>query len=486
MFTLSTFPALALLALSALLPKHWKWAAFGALLTLQDAALVVRPAPLGVAWAAFFGLLLTAFWVPPGRILREAASAAAALLFVLLLADFIGIMSVLTIFSKQFVVMPNFALFHPSLAVQSDFYKSHINQLLYLLLGIASTLWILAFNRQNGWPATFARIEHTLFGFVGCAVFLTLWEWFSSNYGLWYPSQLLHSDLASGAWNQGVAGVRRVSGGFSEPSELAGQLGIAATLLAARGPERQNATLRGVLVAFACATMLISTSTTGYAMLAAIATVYLGSALVLPPLQVRHGIQPGRYFSGSIRVFMLSAVGIVAGVALLDYLIREYNFWEVLQETLFYKKRSVSYAEREYSNWLAWKIFIDSRMIGIGLGGHVASAGWPGILSALGLLGGGLVFGTFLGGVLSPLLGPQIAASEQTRNAMLSGSLAVAAACATLMAGMLMALSNINYQLFWIVFAGALASAGFSRPRSGRPLTLSAQPPQANELLGKS
>ncbi len=458
MFTSSTLPALALIGLAFCLRGRWRWAAFGALLSLQDAALITSPAPFGAAWAAFFGLLIAATPLWPGRVLRELATTSGAALIGILLANLVAILAVLTVFNGQFVVMPNFALFEPSRAVYSDFYKPHVNQMIYLVLGIGATLWLLAFGRQKGWTALFERLETALIGFVLFGAGLALWEWISANQGLWFPKEWLHYDLSSTAWKQKIAGAVRISGPFSEPSELAAQLGVAAAILAARGAEPRLAGLRGGAVLAACVALLISTSTTGYVMLAAVAACYLASAFATPLILARHGAPAWRRLGDSARVLAVSAVGLLAGMALLQYLIAEHDFYQVLIETLFHKTRSMSYHNREFSNELARRVIVDSHLIGIGLGGHVASAGALNILASLGAAGGAIIFGGFALGVASPIFLKPDAIDQTLRETTVSARVATAAGCLALCAALMLSLANINFQLFWIVFACALTS----------------------------
>lgn len=466
MFTVSTAPALVLLALAACLRGPARWGAFGALVTLQDAAMILQPAPFGVAWAAYFCLLLAAFPVGFSHILRQVATTSGALLLGVLLCNLVGILAVLTVFNGKFLVMPNFAFFDPNRAVYADFYRPHINQLIYLILGIGSTLWILAFARRFGWAETFRRIEAALLGFVLFSAGLAVWEWFAANQGFWFPRQFLHSDLASTAWLQSAAGRPRISGPFSEPSELGAQIGIAAAILAARGAEPRLAGLRGFAILSACVALLISTSTTGYAMLAAVACCYVASAFATPLVMARNGALALSQLWRSAQVLVISAIGLAAGLALLQYLIEQHNFYQVLVETLFHKQRSESFQNREYSNALARQIFVQTRFIGIGLGGHVASAGIFNILASLGVVGAALLLGGLAAGAISPLLAGSAQGDPAAVRAAASARVAIAGGCLAVCAALLMSLANINFQLFWLVLAGALASAG----ATGRPL----------------
>lgn len=189
-----------------------------------------------------------------------------------------------------------------------------------------------------------------------------------------------------------VGGLQRVSGTFAEASAFAAftlpLFAFTATLWRAGVRPRAS----GVLALATLGLLLLSTSSTAYATLAA----YIGLVALGAAWQTLTRYEPLRFGLGA---WLLWALAIGACLTMLLRPETADRLGEFFGVTLVRKLDSLSGIERSSWNLQAWTNFLDVHGIGVGLGSARASSFVLVLLSNVGLLGTAL-FAAFLVGVL--------------------------------------------------------------------------------------
>jgi len=290
------------------------------------------------------------------------------------------------------------------------------------------------------------RLLHVSFVSGYVVVFLGFWQFVSRVTGLFFPNDFLYSNqFATLNSEQLMGNAIRVSGSFNEPASLAGHVGgtlYATFWLILRGDKR-----RFVLCLFVLSTMLVllSTSTTGYIVLAvgvpcmmALAATSAKSDAVLRLL----------------KVFLCSAVMIVVVIVTAPWvspgLADRAN--EVLQSTLD-KGASQSYDERMMWDTDAVSLVAPTFCFGAGWGSVRSSSLAPAILGGTGIWG----FGLFAWFVLHVIF--VIRNAKRTLVGYPSQMWVVEALSASAVAilfGDLLAGPNLNSMEAWLPLAAAL------------------------------
>ncbi len=451
MFTVSTGPVLVLVALGLLSPSRYGSYLLGASLCLADTAVIAGPMPVSAPWLGLLALLARDVHPDPGRLARRCLSLPAGLLLVLLVYDLFAIALAGTVFNDRFRTMPNTAFFKQDLAQTVAVVPAHFNQFIYLVLGVAAALMISAAFEGRRQARAEALLERVLIGFVLAGSGVALWQWASFS-GLAFPTAFFHSGARTLAYDQMIGGVRRVSGPFSEPSALGNQLGPAVGFLAALPAFGRGAALRWPAVLVGALALVLSTSTTAFAVLPLILLLLVaGFALRL----VLAGRCPDEAEAARLTLDGAVVVAAVAGAMVLAAVLAlQPHTRDILYQTLINKNRTSSFEERGAADRLAIELMVQTLGLGIGLGGHVASNAWLTVGAGLGLFGVA-VFAAALGGALVPtcLLTRRRPTPQQP-----SAAFQIALAALVLSALFTNAISgaNINQPVLWMIVGFAL------------------------------
>jgi hypothetical protein len=449
MFTAATIPTLLLILLVVAGPRHWRPFLCGGMMSLQDAALVLQPASIGVGWIGLILLPLLVFR-PKGSALRETlATPAAAAMLALLAYDLLLIIVTASVFTGHFYAMPSDSAFNLSRVQPIGIVSGHFNQFFYLSIGVGSAIAIGAWLRHATEPERFDRLQAAVLGFVITAGLLCIWQWSARAFGLPYIAQFLHSDGVSFAWDQRMAGFERVSGPFSEPSALAVYMAIATAAVAPGLALGRRRLASAVAVLLGLAALVLSTSTTALAMVPVVLMACAGAAITSQIAAIRARRQAERARWRLAFIMLLVAMIGLALVHIALVVAQSPDYAQLLDQMIFSKERSASYVNREFSNSLGLSIFRETMGLGVGLGGHVASSGVITLGAAFGMFGY-LVFGAMLmTGITAPLR-PDHAAQDPERDLALR--LTVAAAALAALASSLFGAAIITHVWNWLVF----------------------------------
>lgn len=471
--TASAAPFFLLLLLCFLSPKAVRPLGLGGLLCLADAVVLPRPFIVSADWIAFFVVMRLYFTPTASGFYVQALTFSGFILMSLVLYDVFLIFLVANVFTGQFMVMPNSSYFMIDLANYIGLVPAHFNQLVYLVIGVVAALMIAASSDPSEPQIVVGVFDKLMLGFALSASAVAMWQWIAQAAGLWFPAAFFHNELRPVAWRQGLAGVARVSGPFSEPSSLAAYLGPPLCFLAATRIDKPPALLRQVTIFSGLAALVVSTSTTAFAVLPVVILCMICAA-VIRSLQVKK-IEPfaKRERSGLMKTIVFVGIGTILGAAFGVYLVRHYNVLGVIQDALLYKDRGTSFESRMYANRLAVEAFTKTGGLGIGLGGHVASSMYLTVAACLGVWGV-FVFSWFtIGGLAAPFR-RRPPASPSATAALVEGRLAAAA---LFLGGVIvdgLSGGNVNIPFLWMSF-GLLMALDAAAQKTGRGARRTAQ-----------
>ena len=219
-----------------------------------------------------------------------------------------------------------------------------------------------------------------------------------------------------------MAGLKRLSGAFSESSSYSGFSLALMAILASLSSQGFKPRVTGSVAAATLVAILLSTSSTGYL---GLALLIAGHGLVRvvrmlnEPRQVRIGV-------GVVIVWAALTVGVVC----MAWTPLQEGVWALLQNALLGKLDSSSGQERSMWNLQAWQTFIDTAGVGAGVGSARASSFVLVLLSNLGIIGSTLflmfVWSCVGKALTAPSANSVAAASGQGVLALLCGSMASA------------------------------------------------------------
>jgi hypothetical protein len=265
-----------------------------------------------------------------------------------------------------------------------------------------------------------------------------------------------------------MSGMKRIAGTFAEASAFASYMLPLFAFSASLWLDRTRSLLAAPATALLLVALVLSTSATALAGLAAVIAMLTGRSIVFAMQR------PGTMRTASLGVsamvcaVVLLALPVFAPVAAVEW-------WEYLQEALFNKATSSSGQERMLWNTTALQNFMDTNGVGAGLGSARASSYPLVLLSNVGI--GGFVL--FLLFVIS-LLGAHTGWASARTQEELEAAQAIRAGKAGI-AGVLIssALSATVYDLGLTVYLMAGTAAALSvalKKRSGVPLDVSIAP----------
>jgi hypothetical protein len=283
----------------------------------------------------------------------------------------------LGLFYNEFLIMPGSARYLLSSAQLYAPVAEQFNQNVYMFVTLTCLVVLTCF---------FGSMDHQALADVAKRMFYTgsvfalsvgFWQILSVKFGIPFPSAFFHSSGTVLAWQQELHGVTRISGSFSEPSALAGYftpvLFFLGTLSALTG-----SLPAGILTVSCALLMVMSTSTTSFAVVPLFFVYYL--ALLLSNLVF---LRAGPRINVTAILVVAAAISVLA----VTYVLNHYDYYRDLIHYSLNKRYSLSYAMRSASNELATDIFFRTGGIGIGLGAHRASGLLYSILTAYGVVG---------------------------------------------------------------------------------------------------
>lgn len=280
-------------------------------------------------------------------------------------------------FEGQVFVWPQRATL-PYVIVPLEPSPTNINQDIYLILNcmfLVLAAIYLARPRLSLGP--FINI-YLVSGFVVAAV--AAWQFASRVAGVPYPEDLFYSNPG---WailtEQSIGAVPRINGPFSEPSSLGGYMAsivCAAGWMLLRG--RRNRMLPW-LVIVGLLSMALSTSTTGFAVLAIVCVLVPSFALLRGSVRLMAQIM-----KIAVPVALCGAVLFFTASLLVPSF--QKNVTEVIEGTLN-KKQSSSYEDRTGTDLDSLTAMVDTYGLGVGWGSNRSSSLLPGLLAQVGIPG---------------------------------------------------------------------------------------------------
>ena len=464
MLALSVAVCLLMALTGVLAPRSVKPFVFGAMLPMMDFLALPGPVPVSGSLLGSVCLVLTTARPRPGAFLAQLGTLTGVLIVALIGYDLFAIGLTSSVFNGRFLAMPNSSLFRVDLAQPVGLVPAHFNQLMYLLVGCFAALCIGARFKRTPAADVVQVLDRVIVGSALSSSFFAVWQFIGLR-GVPYPEALIHIGSRAGAFDQAIAGVRRLSGSYSEPSALGSVVGLSLCYLLARSPIERGARLRWIAIVGSVFCIVVSTSTTAIGMFAV--ALFCGGAAYL--FRTALAASTGRT-GHAAKEFAIFAPLIGLGVLGAMFVFSLPQTRNVLYKILFEKSRTSSFAEREASNTLAKQLFAQTDGLGIGLGGHVANSAWLTLAADLGIAGLAIV-GFLVGrAVALPFLR---GADPRTADVavVLEARLALSALALGNAASMAISGANFGGITFWLMIgfslplvSPAVASAGVRKP----------------------
>ncbi len=350
-------------------------AAFEAAAVLTFGTFGVQPALLPVAMFAGYVLLqlLLGARYPGTRIVLWAVTP-----FILVTAwALLGSVLLPRLFAGEVDVWPQKPT-PPFMAtpLQADF--SNINQDFYALADCVALLLASLFA-----TATHVSPRRLLGAFwlsAYLAIAVAIWQFLGRMTGLPFPTEFFLSNPGYAQLSdQMLGGLYRINGSFTEPAALAsflsGVVGAAGwCLLSGRGARHLR-----ILLPLALVAMIVSTSTTGYAVLALMVLALVAYALLRGSRRL-----VSRLAMAGIVLLPIAVVGVLAVAVLAPTTVN--TAAAVLDGTLN-KQESSSYQDRTSLDWDSAALVLPTWGLGVGWGSNRSSSLLPGMLADLGIYG---------------------------------------------------------------------------------------------------
>lgn len=373
-----------------LLPRAWSIPALYIAAVFSDAS-IVNGRPLLVPWFVTLLVIAREAWVIAigGNRLRLDVLRRLTPLAVFVLACCLSLIVALAFFQNEVMVLPGSAGFDLRLAEPFHLVPENFNQLVYtgLIFVLVTMVANLAADLDRAGIARW--VDLGMRWSCALATFAVVWHIASFTFGVWFPDQFFHSNIKAGAWAQGGFGdlTNRPSGSFAEPSELTYFYVMTLFYFFQKWRARGH-TGDQIMLMISILVLLISTSTTAYmlmAVFACLAAADLAFASPARPKRARHGDAAFMLRGKHVVTVLVLLAAIAAGGWLLK---RNQSIVEdVYQQQIVGKTQSRSYTERSTADNMAWRIFVDTYGVGIGLGSHRPNSGLLTVLGGSGLLG---------------------------------------------------------------------------------------------------
>lgn len=280
-------------------------------------------------------------------------------------------------FEGQVFVWPQRATL-PYVIIPLEPSPTNINQDIYLVLNcMFLVLAAVYLSRSRLSLAPFLR-AYLMSGFVVAAV--AAWQFANRVAGVPYPEDLFYSNPG---WailtEQSIGGMPRINGPFSEPSSLGGYMAsivCAAGWMLLQGCRDRMLTL---LIIVGLLSMALSTSTTGFAVLAVVCVLVPGFAVLRGSVRLMTQIM-----KVAVPVVLFgSALFFTASLLVPSF---QKTITEVVDGTLN-KKQSSSYDDRTGTDLDSLTAMVDTYGLGVGWGSNRSSSLLPGLLAQVGIPG---------------------------------------------------------------------------------------------------
>lgn len=247
---------------------------------------------------------------------------------------------------------------------------------------LAINLLILVYVSLRTWQwSSLERCVLALHAASAVVVFAGLYQLVAFWAGLPFPDWFFNSNLGGAQLaSQSLGGIGRISGTFSEASNLAAYLSSYCAFLVILAMGRQLRPLGFLMLALSGVCLLASTSSTAYLVTAVVAIALFLKGAVLPVVtraKLRR-VRPKE----SVAVVVLSIVIVSVSVVALRS-----GYGEVLYEATLGKTSSGSYEHRSASNLYAVDLLRDTWGLGVGLGSNRPSSFLAWLASNVGVVG---------------------------------------------------------------------------------------------------
>ena len=256
--------------------------------------------------------------------------------------------------------------------------SSNINQDCYLILNTALLVTVAMFLTRRGLSLT--SFLRAYFNSAYLAAGIAVWQFASKLAGVPYPEDLFYSNPGwSILTQQQIGAMPRINGSFPEPSSLGSYMGaiVCATgwqlLQGHRNPMLPRLFVIGLL------TMMLSTSTTGFAVLALAITGVLALALLTGQTRMMASIL-------RLGIPLMLLIGVIYVTAATFVPQVNNSVADIFSATLT-KQDSDSYNGRTSTDLDSLMVAVDTFGLGAGWGSNRSSSLIPGVLSALGVPG---------------------------------------------------------------------------------------------------
>jgi hypothetical protein len=256
--------------------------------------------------------------------------------------------------------------------------SSNVNQVCYLLLNSAFLLTAAMFVTATRVPLK--SLMTCYFVSVYLALGVALWQFGSRISGLPYPDSLFYSNPGwSILTEQNIGAVPRINGSFSEPSSLGGYMAAAVCATGWLMVQGHGQAMIRVLFVAALFGVLISTSTTGFAVLAVITVGMVAYALVSGAARIMAAV-------AKIALLLLG-LGVIVGIAISAFAPGVIANIEVVYTGTVNKQESSSYQDRTSADLDSLEAMLDTYGLGTGWGSNRSSSLIPGLLASVGVPG---------------------------------------------------------------------------------------------------
>ena len=255
---------------------------------------------------------------------------------------------------------------------------SNINQDAYAMADCAALVFAALYSTAGHVSPRRLLDAFWLSGYVAAGI--ALWQFASRLTGLPFPTGFFLSNPGYAQLSdQTLGGLSRINGSFTEPAALASFL---AGVVGAAGWSLLNGIggrhLRWLLP-LAVLAMVVSTSTTGYAVLALMVLALVGFAALRGSRRL-----VSRLATAGVILVPLALIGAIAATVLAPAAVR--NVATVMESTLG-KQDSTSYQDRTGTDHDSLALVLPTWGLGVGWGSNRSSSLLPGMLADLGLYG---------------------------------------------------------------------------------------------------
>lgn len=258
------------------------------------------------------------------------------------------------------------------------FSLSMIGQTVLLWLNILILFWSAVYPKKH---TETGKLLKWLQWSIAFTVGIALWQFVARYLDVPFPYELFHNVKGwSLGYDQTVEDIQRVSGSFTEPSNLATFLLGFTVFLLALGVSRKTFKGLHVLFMLSLTTLLLTTSTTAYIGLTLVGILIITFHFIVP-LIIKGKIDRKKVISIIIGMGLTSAMIIMLATV----------FWEpvfkIIRVLIVEKGDSGSFVHRLASDFHAIKLFFQTAMLGVGIGGNRPSSFLTWLLSNVGIFG---------------------------------------------------------------------------------------------------